>query len=111
MFFPSAEPTITYKLCGESLETAKEIHELTKESNKEYEEVEARVRAYSESLMAEFNAKYNQRFSDLLLTLAQQLGIPHDQITFFHLEVSYLDDHNIAFLKHCPKGARVQDQD
>lgn len=102
MLFPSAEPTITYKLCGESLETAYEIHELSKEVNREYLEIEAKVKEYSRSLMDPLNQRFTNKFSVLLGKLSEHLGIPPEQIHMYHLDASYLDDHGIAFLKQSP---------
>lgn len=99
MLFPSIEPTINYKLCGESLETAYEIHEQHKAITQEYAELEAKVREYSESLMGPFNQKHVMNLSNLLRKLAGQLGIPFEEITQYHLDASYLEDHGIAFLK------------
>jgi hypothetical protein len=99
MFFPSAENTITYRLSGESLKTASEIHELSKQVNQEYREIEQNVREYSQDLMATFNGAHTYKFTELLGKLAAQLGIPSQDITMFHLDASYLDDHGVAFLK------------
>lgn len=110
MLFPSASSGISYRLSGEALKTAYEIHELSKHANQEYAEIEKKIKAYSLELVEQLTPKYTQKFTDLIAKLTTQLGIPVDQAPQFHLDASYLDDHGVAFLKQSPESHSLTDQ-
>lgn len=99
MLLPMAQPSIIYRLTGASLETAKEIHLATKEANKSYDEIQKQIAEYAHNLLVPFNEAYELKFTTLLRRLAKNLGIPENEITNYHLDASYLDDHELAFLK------------
>ncbi len=101
------EKHITYKLCGNSLETAFEIHELEKEMDEAHFELEKKVMAYQAQLFQELDANFTSRFNMLLQQLSKELCIPFQEITQYRLDASYLEDHHIAFLKHCPITRRI----
>lgn len=98
------EKHITYKLCGDSLETATEIHDLEKEMDEAYYELQKKIVEYQTQLLQELDANFTPRFNELLRRLSKELCIPYEEITQYRLDGSYLEDHNIAFLKHYPQG-------
>lgn len=92
----------TYRLDGEALAIAKELHEYSKETTKEYQGIMMQVAEFSGCLMAAFDEKHSDKFKDIFQRLADQLHIPVDQMRKFHLDATYIEDHNIAFMKQGP---------
>lgn len=92
----------TYRLDGKALEIAKELHEYSKKANAEYRDIAVQIADFSNSLMVVFDQKHNDIFQDIFNRLAHELCIPVDQMRKFNLDATYLDDHNIAFMKQGP---------
>lgn len=101
----------TYRLDGVALEIAKELHEYSKEVQKEYQGVAMQIAEFSQSLMLAFDEKHNNRFQDIFKRLAQELSIPVEEMRKFHLDATYIDDHNIAFMKQGPINDNVMVMD
>jgi hypothetical protein len=101
----------TYRLDGKALEIAKELHEYSKEVQKEYRQVALQIAEFSQALMLNFDEKHNDRFQDIFRRLAEELSIPVDEIRKFHLDATYIDDHNIAFMKQGPINDNVMVMD
>ena len=97
-----SEKHITYKLCGDSLDTALLIHELEQEADEACTEIQAKITEYQTQLLQEFDANFTPRFNALIRQLSKELCIPFDEIKHYRLDATYLEDHNIAFLKHYP---------
>ena len=95
-------PTPTYRLDGEALKIAKELHDYSQVANEEYRGVALQIAEFSQALMTDFDEKHNPKFQDIFNRLAQELSIPVDQMRKFNLDATYLEDHNIAFMKQGP---------
>ena len=107
IFDPMAEPTPTYRLDGEALQVAKEIHEYSLKCNVEYLEIQKQVQEFHDALMGEFDEKHNEPFQKFFEHLAKSLAMSIDEIRTFRLDATYLDDHNLAFMKQGPIEDRV----
>ena len=94
--------TPTYRLDGEALEIAKELHVYSQQANEEYRGVALQIAEFSQALMLDFDEKHNPKFQDIFNRLAAELSIPVEQMKKFNLDATYLDDHNIAFMKQGP---------
>jgi len=96
---PIEEATPTYRLDGEALQIAKELHEYSLQCEKEELEIEKQVQEFQDALMEEFDEKHSKPFQTFFERLAKSLAISVDEILTFELDATYLSDHNIAFMK------------
>lgn len=99
MYELEINPGPTYRLDGEALAIAKELHEYSKQTTLEYQAIMMQVAEYSGVLMLAFDEKHSDKFKDIFQRLANELAIPFEQMRKFHLDATYIDDHNIAFMK------------
>jgi hypothetical protein len=97
----------TYRLDGKALEIAKELHDYTKSIGAEALEIERQCEEFNDALMGAFDEKHNQRFQDIFQRLADELSIPVNLMRQFNLDATYLEDHNIAFMKQGPIQDKV----
>lgn len=102
MFQMDEYQAVTYRLDGRALALAKELHEYSKEVKKEYKGIARQITEFSAALMQDFDEKHDGRFREIYQGLADELSIPLDLMRTFNLDASYLDDHNIAFMKAGP---------
>ena len=102
MFQMDEHPAVTYRLEGEALEIAKELHAHTKNVQKDFELIAVQIAEFSQELTQEFDERHDSGFRDIYERLAAAVGIPMEQMRTFNLDPSYLDDHNIAFMKQGP---------
>lgn len=107
MYEIEENPGPTYRLDGEALEIARELHEYSKKTTKEYQAIMMQVAEFSGCLMMAFDEKHSDKFKDIFQRLADQLSIPVDEMRKFHLDATYIDDHSIAFMKQGPIDDKV----
>lgn len=92
----------TYRLHGKSLAIAKELHAHSKIANEEYRQIGLEVAHFADALMVKFDEKHDATFRDIFHRLGQELGITVDEMRKFNLDATYLEDHDIAFMKQGP---------
>ena len=108
---PDENPT--YLLAGEALEIAKEFHNFSQSVSEEYKGIEQQMQEYSdelhrqihehnEALLVAFDEKHHLAFEDLFDRLAKAVGITRNEIKNFRLDATYLNQHDIAFMKQGP---------
>lgn len=95
-------PSIVYSLQGASLEIAKKIHATNQQTQEELACLEAEVEAFRQSLLQKFEDRYQQGYRDLFQEMATSICVPISLLQSYHLDLTYLDSHGLAFLKEGP---------
>ena len=88
-------PTKTVNLRGDALEAARTVHQLHLEAQDRLEVLQKEYRERTEALGREFREKLKDAWGGLL----EAAGLPETELGQWELDVSYLWDHQCAFLK------------
>jgi hypothetical protein len=101
----------TLKLSGSSLEIAKQIHELKKKGDQDYLELMIHIHEYGNDLLEKLNEKNMPQIVNLFDELARELALPEDVMKKYVIDATYLDSHDIVFLKYLEDPTFVYDPD
>jgi len=94
-----ADSTPAYRLDGKALALARQLHEYSQEVGKEYNTLSEHINKYSRELLQDFDIKHDEPFRRLFTALAKELCIPIEELHKFRLDVTYLEDHGLAFMQ------------
>jgi hypothetical protein len=94
--------SIVYSLQGESLEIAKNIHAAHQVSQEDLSQIEAQVEEFRDSLISKFEEKSGEVFRSLFTDMAKAICVPVEVLRKYHLDLTYLENHGLAFLKEGP---------
>lgn len=105
----SEDPGVTYRLDGKALEAARDIHEYSKMVDEDYKQITLEIQKRSMELeqemlklVQEFEMKHAEPFTRLFERLGKALNLTVQEVKSFHLDATYIDSHNIAFLRQTP---------
>ncbi len=93
---------IVYSLQGQSLDIAKKIQVANEESQEHLDRIELQVAEFKAKLINEFEEQHGATFKNLFSQMAQAICVPIEQLKSYHLDLTYIDTHELAFLKEGP---------
>jgi dsDNA-specific endonuclease/ATPase MutS2 len=92
----------TMKLAGKSLEKAAKVRDAWANIQADYKTLEDTLRNYSEQLFHSLEAKHEGPINEALKELADEVCLPVEELRKCNLDTTYLEDFQVAFLRHSP---------